>query len=298
MPQAVASGLVYGSIYALIAQGYYVTFSTTHTLNFAQGDFLMFGGMLAFTIFGALALSGAPLFVSLLASLAVIPLVMLVMGVLVERVAIRPLRGAFSLGWILSTVGVSVILRNVVEVVWGREPKPVPSVFGENAVRVDVGLFQFGVLPQEIFILVASLGCMAAVLFFLKRSLLGKAMAAVALNPSAAGLMGINVRSVVVLSYIISSVLAGVAGLLVVPVLHAYSTMGQLPGLKAFGVAIIGGLGNPFGILIAGLLLGVFEFVVAIFNASLRDAVTFFLLIVILAWRPLGLFERQRPEKV
>jgi branched-chain amino acid transport system permease protein len=298
LPQAVASGLVYGSIYALIAQGYYVTFSTTQTLNFAQGDFLMVGGMLAFTVFGALLLSGAPLVVALLAALAVIPLVLALMGTIVERVAVRPLRRAFSLGWILSTVGVAVVLRNTVEVVWGREPKPVPSVFGENAIRVDAGLFQFGVLPQEVFILIASLATMAVVLVFLKRSLLGKAMAAVALNASAAGLMGINVRAMVVLAYVISSILAGLAGVLVVPVLHAYSLMGVLPGLKAFAVAIIGGLGNPFGILLAGLLLGVIEFIVAIFNASLRDAVTFFLLIVILAWRPLGLFEKPSMEKV
>jgi branched-chain amino acid transport system permease protein len=298
LPQAIASGLVYGSIYALIAQGYYVTFSTTQTLNFAQGDFLMLGGMLAFTVFGLLLLVGAPLILALVAALAIIPLVLALMGTVVERVAVRPLRGAFSLGWILSTVGVAVILRNAGEVIWGNEQKAVPSVFGDNAIRVDVGLFQFGILPQEIFILVASLLAMAAVLLFLKRSLLGKAMAAVALNAPAASLMGIDVRSMVILAYVISSVLAGLAGLLVVPVLHAYSLMGVLPGLKAFAVAIIGGLGNPFGILIAGLLLGVIEFVVAIFNASLRDAVTFFLLIVILAWRPLGLFEKPRVEKV
>ena len=298
LPQAVASGLVYGSIYALIAQGYYVTFSTTQTLNFAQGDFLMMGGMLAFTVFGVLLVTGAPLVVALLAALAVIPLALALLGTLVERVAVRPLRRAFSLGWILSTVGVAVVLRNTVEVVWGREPKPVPSVFGENAVRVNLGLFQFGVLPQEVFILAASLATMGVVLVFLKRSLLGKAMAAVALNSSAAGLMGINVRAMVVLAYIISSILAGLAGVLVVPVLHAYSLMGVLPGLKAFAVAIIGGLGNPFGILLAGLLLGIIEFIVAIFNASLRDAVTFFLLIVILAWRPLGLFEKPSKEKV
>jgi branched-chain amino acid transport system permease protein len=298
LPQAIASGLVYGSIYALIAQGYYVTFSTTQTLNFAQGDFLMIGGMLAFTIFGALALTGAPLVVALVAALAVIPAVLALMGILVERVAVRPLRRAFSLGWILSTVGVAVILRNLAEVIWGREPKPVPSVFGETALRIDLGLFQFGILPQEVFILLASLAIIGAVLVFLKRSLLGKAMAAVALNPGAAGLMGINVRAMVVLAYVISSILAGIAGLLVVPVLHAYSLMGVLPGLKAFAVAIIGGLGNPFGILIAGLLLGIIEFIVAIFNASLRDAVTFFLLIVILAWRPLGLFEKPSREKV
>jgi len=298
LPQAVVSGLVYGSIYALIAQGYYVTFSTTQTLNFAQGDFLMIGGMLGFTVFGVLAFNGVPLVLALVAGLAVIPLTLSVMGALVERVAVRPLRRAFSLGWILSTVGVAVILRNAAEVIWGREPKPVPSVFGENAIRVDLGLFQFGILPQEVFILVAALAMITGVLFFLKRSLLGKSMSAVALNAPAAGLMGINVRAMVVLAYVIASALAGVAGLLVVPVLHAYSLMGVLPGLKAFAVAIIGGLGNPFGILIAGLLLGIIEFVVAIFNASLRDAVTFFLLIVILAWRPLGLFEKPSTEKV
>jgi branched-chain amino acid transport system permease protein len=298
LPQAIASGLVYGSIYALIAQGYYVTFSTTQTLNFAQGDFLMIGGMLAFTAFSVLLAAGVPLIVALIAALAVIPLVLAGMGAVVERVAVKPLRRAFSLGWILSTVGVAVILRNTSEVIWGREQKAVPSVFGDNAIRVDLGAFQFGILPQEIFILVASMAAMAGVLFFLKRSLLGKAMAAVALNPGAAGLMGINVRFVVVLAYVISSILAGLAGLLVAPVLFAHALMGVLPGLKAFAVAIIGGLGNPFGILMAGLLLGVIEFVVAIFNASLRDAVTFFLLIVILAWKPLGLFERTSGEKV
>src|SRR5581483_11833449 len=298
LPQAVASGLVYGSIYALIAQGYYVTFSTTETLNFAQGDFLMLGGMLSFSIFGALALWGLPLGVALVAALLAIPLVLAVLGALVEQVAVRPLRRAFSLGWILSTVGVAVILRNAAEVLWGREQKPVPSVFGDAALRAELGPLSFGILPQELFILAASLLAMAAVLVFLKRSLLGKAIAAVAFNPGAAGLMGINVRLMVVLAYVISSVLAGLAGLLVAPVLFAHALMGVLPGLKAFAVAIIGGLGNPFGILDAGLLLGVIQFTVAVFNASLRDAVTFALLIVVLAWKPQGLFQPATREKV
>src|SRR5438045_941492 len=158
LPQAIASGLVYGSIYALIAQGYYVTFSTTQTLNFAQGDFLMLGGMLAFTVFGGLAIVGLPVWLALLAAIAVIPVLLAVMGTLVERVAVRPLRRAFSLGWILSTVGVAVILRNAAEVIWGREQKHVASVFGDNALRIDAGIFQLGILPQEIFILVGSLG--------------------------------------------------------------------------------------------------------------------------------------------
>src|SRR2546425_8156977 len=140
LPQAVASGLVYGSIYALIAQGYYVTFSTTQTLNFAQGDFLMMGGMLAFTVFGVLLASGAPLVVALLAALAVIPLILALMGTLVERVAVRPLRGAFSLGWILSTVGVAGIFRKAGEGIWGIEQKSGPSLFGDNAIRNNTRL--------------------------------------------------------------------------------------------------------------------------------------------------------------
>src|SRR5207244_11229401 len=175
LPQAVASGLVYGSIYALIAQCYYVTFSTTQTLNFAQGDFLMIGGLLAFTVFGGLLMTGASLVVALLAALAIIPLILALMGTLVERVAVRPLRGAFSLGWILSTVGVAVILRNAGEVIWGIEQKPVPSVFGDNALRANAGLFQFGVLTHAVFILFGSLATMSALPVFLKRSLRGHA---------------------------------------------------------------------------------------------------------------------------
>ena len=114
-------------------------------------------------------------------------------------------------------MGVAVVLRNAAEVIWGRQQLAVPSVFGDNAVRINVGFFQFGILPQEVFILVASMAAMGMVLVFLKRSLFGKAMAAVALNPAAAGLMGINVRGVVILAYILSSVLAGLAGLLVAP---------------------------------------------------------------------------------
>ncbi len=298
LPQAILSGLVYGSIYALIAQGYYITFSTTDTLNFAQGDFLMIAAMLSFSVMGGLALSGAPLWLGFLAAVVTVAVILGVMGIVVERVAIRPLRGLLSFGWVLSTVGVGVILRQAAEIIWGREHMRVPSIFGDKAIRIDIGGVQAGILPQEIFILVASLGVMIATLLFLKRSRLGKAMAAVALNPSAAALMGINVRSIVILSYVLSSVFAGLAGILVAPVLFAHAHMGALPGLKAFAVGIIGGLGNPVGILIVGLALGMLEFIVAIFNASLRDAVTFLILIVILAWRPMGLFEISRREKV
>jgi branched-chain amino acid transport system permease protein len=229
-----------------------------------------------------------------LVALVAVVLLMAVMGVVVERVAIRPLRQLLSVGWILSTVGVSVILRQFAEIYWGREQKRVPSIFGDAPIFVGgVGIF-----PQEIFIILASLLTMAALLVFLKRSTFGKALQAVAFNPAAAGLMGINVRQMVIVAYIISSILAGIAGLLVAPIIPAHAEMGALLGLKAFAAAIIGGIENPIGILVVGLGLGIAELIAAAINASFRDAATFLILILLLAWRPQGLFRRVTAEKV
>jgi branched-chain amino acid transport system permease protein len=287
LPQAIVSGVALGSIYALIAQGYYVTFTTTETVNFAQGEFLMVG---ALTSFSLMVLYGVNFLVALVAVVAL----MSVMGIVLERVAIRPLRQLLSVGWILSTVGVSVILRQFAEIYWGREQKRVPSIFGDAPIFIG----GTGIFPQEIFIILASLLTMAGLFFFLKRSTFGKALQAVAFNPSAAGLMGINVRQMIVVAYVISSILAGIAGMLVAPIIFAHSEMGAILGLKAFAAAIIGGIGNPVGILVVGLGLGITEFIVAGFNASYRDAATFFILILILAWRPQGLFQRITAEKV
>jgi branched-chain amino acid transport system permease protein len=287
LPQALVSGVALGSVYALIAQGYYVTFTTTETLNFAQGEFLMVGALTSFTL---MVLAGVPFLVALV----VVVLLMAVMGILVERVAIRPLRQLLSVGWILSTVGVSVILRQFAEIYWGREQRRVPSIFGDTPIFVG----GIGIFPQEIFVILASLATMAGLLVFLKRSTFGKALQAVAFNPAAAGLMGINGRQMVVVAYVISSILAGIAGMLIAPIIFAHAEMGALLGLKAFAAAIIGGIENPVGILIVGIGLGVAEFIVAGYNASFRDAATFLILILILAWRPQGLFQRVTAEKV
>jgi branched-chain amino acid transport system permease protein len=287
LPQAIVSGVALGSVYALIAQGYYVTYTTTETVNFAQGEFLMVGALTSYTL---LVLNG----VNFLVALVVVVLLMALMGIVLERVAIRPLRQMLSVGWILSTVGVSVILRQFAEIYWGREQKRVPSIFGDTPIYIG----GTGIFPQEIFVIVASLLTMAALLVFLKRSTFGKALQAVAFNPSAAGLMGINVRQMVVVAYVISSILAGIAGMLVAPIIFAHAEMGALLGLKAFAAAIIGGLENPIGILVVGIGLGITEFVAAGINASFRDAATFLILILLLAWRPQGLFQRVTAEKV
>ena len=287
LPQAVLSGVALGSVYALIAQGFYVTFTTTETVNFAQGEFLMVGALTSYTL---LVLNG----VNFLVALVVVVALMAVMGVVVERVAIRPLRQLLSVGWILSTVGVSVILRQFAEIYWGREQRRVPSIFGDTPIFIG----GTGIFPQEAFVILASLLTMAALLFFLKRSTFGKALQALAFNPAAAGLMGINVRQMVVVAYIISSILAGIAGMLVAPIIFAHAEMGALLGLKAFAAAIIGGIENPIGILLVGIGLGIAEFIAAGINASFRDAATFLILILLLAWRPQGLFQRVTAEKV
>src|SRR4051794_12359228 len=287
LPQAIVSGVALGSVYALIAQGYYVTFTTTETVNFAQGEFLMVGALTSFTL---LVLNG----VNFVVALIVVMLLMAAMGMAVERVAIRPLRQLSSVGWVLSTVGVSVILRQFAEIYWGREQKRVPSIFGDTPITLgNVGIF-----PQEIFIILASLLTMALLLVFLKRSTFGKALQAVAFNPATAGLMGINVRQMIVVAYVISSILAGIAGMLVAPIIFAHAEMGALLGLKAFAAAIIGGIENPIGILAVGIGLGIAEFIAAGINASFRDAATFLILILLLAWRPQGLFRRVTAEKV
>ncbi len=300
-PRAILSGVALGAIYALIAQGFYVTHTTTNTLNFAQGEFVMVGAMLSYSLI-VVGLGGVfptltslmPPVAALIVTVVIVMIVEVILGIVLERIAIRPLRHLLSVGWILSTVGVSIIFRNGAEILWGREQRNVASVFG-NAPLQFAGA---GIRPQEIFTLFVSAAIMVLLFLFLKRTILGKTLSAVALNPGAAGLMGIDVRGMTVLSYVISSMLAGVAGVLVAPTVFAYPTMGELLGLKAFAAAIVGGLENPVGILVAGLGLGIVEQFIQTLNPTLRDAVTFFILILILAWRPLGLFERVSVEKV
>lgn len=291
--QAVLNGLIYGSLYAIIAQGYYITFVTTNTLNFAQGDFVMVGALTGVSIFGSLAASGVPVWLSFLAAaLAVLALVGL-MGWGVEQAAIRPLKGFHSIGWILSTVGLAMITRNAAMLIWGRDVISAKSPFGNQV--IDLGIVR--ILPHELFVLGGAAVLMVLLYVFLKKSYFGKALEAVAFNSSAASLMGINPRRMASVAYIISGALAGVGGLMIGPLVTPGAFIGVALGLKAFAVAIIGGLDNPKGILIGGLLLGVMENVFALYSTSLKDAASFILIIAILAVMPQGLFGKRYKEK-
>jgi len=284
--QAVISGLVLGSIYALIAQGYYVTYITTNTLNFGQGDFLMLGAMVGLT----LVMAGLPWWAALLAGVAAAALA----GAVLERMAIRPLRHLLSVGWILSTVAVSMIVRNVALLRWGRNPMAFPSPFGSGVIRLTE---RVGVLPHEVFVAAASLVTMALLFLFLRRTLLGKALAAVAWNRDAASLMGINPVRMSVFAFVLSSALAGLGGVLVGPITQTSFTMGLTLGLRAFAAAIVGGLEHPGGILVGGLLIGVAEQVTAVIQPDLKDMTPFLLILLLLVVSPSGIFGRRLKEK-
>lgn len=286
--QALVSGLSIGSVYALIAQGYYVTYVTTGALNFGQGEFLMVGALFGLTCYVTLGLPYA---------LAVAGAVVLVgaMGAGLERVAIRPtLRHALSLSWVLSTVAVSIILKNAAVQIWGPEQMKFPSPFGDTVIQLGPA----GIFPQELFIIFGAIGTVLLVQFFLKRAVLGKALTAVAHNRNAAAVMGINVQRMIVLAFVLSSALAGVGGVLISPITFAWAYMGTVPGIKAFAAAIFGGLENPIGILVGGLVVGVLEQFFGIVDSNLKEGITFLFILLILAVRPTGLMGKKEIEKV
>jgi len=286
--QAVVSGLSVGSIYALIAQGYYITYITTGALNFGQGEFLMIGALVGLTSYVTL---GLPYAVAAGISVAVVGM----LGIGLERVAIRPvMRHALSLSWVLSTVAVSIILKNAAMNIWGPEQIKFPSPLGDEPVRIGPA----GVFPQELLVIAVALGAVFAVQVFLRRAVLGKALLAVAHNRNAAAVMGIDVGRMVVLAFVLSSALAGIGGILVAPITFAWAYMGTVPGIKAFAAAIFGGLENPIGILIGGLVIGLMEQLFGIVNSNLKEGITFLFILLILAVRPRGLMGRKDIEKV
>jgi len=286
--QALVSGLSVGSVYALIAEGYYITFITTGALNFGQGEFLMVGALFGLTCYMTL---GLPYAVAVAGAVVLVGL----MGVGLERVAIRPvLRHALSLSWVLSTVAVSIILKNAAVQLWGPEQIKFPSPFGDVVIHVGSA----GIFPQELFIIVAATGTVLLVQFFLRRAVLGKALTAVAHNRNAAAVMGINVQRMIVLAFVLSSALAGLGGILIAPITFAWAYMGTVPGIKAFAAAIFGGLENPIGILIGGLVIGLLEQFFGVINSNLKEGVTFLFILLILALRPTGLMGKREIEKV
>jgi len=277
--QLLVSGLALGSMYALVALGYHMTWATSRTMNFSQGHVLMLGAVVAW---GVHVGAGWPLAVAVVAALAGCG----VFGVLVERLAVRPFFRAGSPLWLLSTIALGIILENVALLTFGKDARAFPSALALRPMFV----LGAGVYPQELLLPVVGLALMAGTQLFYHRTPYGRQLKAVAWDAEAAALMGVDVPRAVAVAYTVSAILAGVAGVLLAPLLNVSATMGTLIGLKAFAVAIIGGLTSAGGIVVAGLAYGVIEAGVAGYASSgAREIVGFALVIAMLIVRPWGL---------
>jgi len=301
--QALLSGLAVGSSYALVALGFSVTFTTTKTLNFSHGEFVSAGAFIGMSVL-FLAV-GKPLtstsfggvqpdaMIQLLALLAAL-VVMGVLGWLLFVLGVRPFASRPGMAWVMSTLGFGVILQSIGLAIWGPKPVVVPSPVGDDVIR----MFGIGVRPQELLMLAVSLVVMVIFDHVMRKTMVGKAMRAVAQNPSVASLMGVNVNLMMIGAFVVSSALAGLSGFMLAPIAQASLFMGLAVGLKGFSAAMIGGLNNARGCVIGGFLLGVLESFVNLWSAQWREVAIFALVILVLAIRPNGLFGSNMVEKL
>ncbi len=297
------SGISLGSIYAIIALGYTMVYGIAKMLNFAHGDVIMVG---AYICFFAASSFGLPPALGILAAIAVCT----VLGMVVERLAYKPLRQAPSLAVLITAIGVSYFLQNSALLLWSSTPKMFPAFFvlketaadGKETVRNSLQLFD-GRLTISFVTIVTIVTClviMAGLTMFISHTKMGKAMRACSEDKGAAQLMGINVDGTISMTFAIGSGLAAVAGVLLC---SAYPTLvpttGSMPGIKAFTAAVFGGIGSIPGAFLGGLLLGVIEtFAKAYISMQLSDAIVFAVLIIVLLVKPAGLLGRQIREKV
>jgi len=285
---AIISGLALGSMYGLLALGFYMTYAVSSTVNFAQGSSMMLGAVLAYTF---AVTFGWPFIPAALIALAGCALY----GVLVERLAVRPFARRGSNSWLMATVALGILADNTVLFTFGKEPRGFTLAWAQGSVQ----LAGINVSVLQIAIPVVGLALAALLHFFSRNTRQGKAMLAVVQNSDAARLMGIDVSRAVSLAYAGSTLLAGVAGIMIAPLFNVHSDMGTVFGLKAFAVAILGGIASAWGVMLAGLLFGLTEaLITALLGSAYTQLLSFALVIVALALMPNGLFGRAGVNKV
>jgi branched-chain amino acid transport system permease protein len=285
---ALISGLGLGSMYGLLALGFYITYSVSSTVNFAQGSSMMLGAVFAYTFAVTL---GWPMLPAAAAALALCALY----GVIVELVAVRPFARRGSNAWLMATVALGILADNTVLFTFGKEPRG--FVMAWAGASFNVGGLNVPLL--QILIPVVGIGLAAGLHLFSTRTRWGKAMLAVVQNRDAARLMGINVPAAIVVAYAASTLFAGAAGILIAPLFNVHSDMGTLFGLKAFAVAILGGITSAWGVMAAGLIFGITEAMITAFlGSAYTQILSFTLVIVALALMPNGLFGRAEVKKV
>ncbi len=285
--QFLFSGITVGATYALAALGFTLIYNASHVINFAQGEFIMLGGMLAVFF----TMSGLPLPVALALAIAVPAIV----GVLVEKLAIEPVKGAETVTLIIITIGASLVIRGLVQVWLGKGTHSLPAFSGD----APIAILGATLLPQSLWVLGVTAVVVVALWYFFNRTLQGKAMLATAYNRTAAELVGINTGWVLFMSFAMSAALGALGGILVTPITLTSYDVGIMLGLKGFVAAVVGGLGNGLGAVVGGLLVGVLEAMGAGYlSSSYKDAIPFVLILLILFFMPRGLFGGKSTDRV
>ena len=285
--QFVAGGLTAGAVYALVALGFSIVYNASHAINFAQGEFLMIGGMSAVSLVAA----GVPR--ALAVPLAVVGAA--IVGVLVERIAVEPSRDAGVVTLIIGTIGVSLVLRGLAQIAWDKRIHVLPAFTAGDPIR----LWGATVVPQSLWIVGATALAVLALGWFFERTLFGKAMRACAMNPLAARLVGIDTRSVMRVSFGLAGLLGALGGVLTAPITFTSYDVGIMLGMKGFAAAMLGGLGSFAGAVAGGLALGLVEGLGAGFvSSAYKDVIAFLVILGVLFLMPGGMFGARRSDRV
>ncbi|MFZ5558351.1 MAG: branched-chain amino acid ABC transporter permease [Pseudomonadota bacterium] len=301
--QQLVNGLILGSIYAIVALGYTMVYGIIGLINFAHGDIVMVGALVALTITSLLAAAGLPApAVLLLATLGAMAVCM-TLGVSIERVAYRPLRNAPRLAPLITAIGMSILLQYTAALIWGKQYIPMPEIITPTTFEVGGA----HVTDLQVFIFLLAVALMAALLWFIKNTRLGKAMRATEQNREVAGLMGVNVNTIIAVTFLIGSGLGAIAGVLVVLYYGlGHYFMGFMLGLKAFTAAVLGGIGRVNGAMLGGLLLGIIEAMASgyigdltggVLGSNYRDVFAFLVLVLVLVLKPSGLVGGPQSER-
>lgn len=301
--QQIINGLVLGSIYALVALGYTMVYGILGLINFAHGDLVMIGALVALTVMQALFGSAVPASAAIVCATLAAMLICMMLGISIERIAYRPLRRAPRLAPLITAIGVSILIQYTAALVWSKQYIALPEIFKPTQFTIVGASFT----DLQLFIFVLACGLMAALLWFIKHTRLGKAMRATEQNADVAGLMGVDTNRIVALTFLLGSALGAIAGVMVVlyyGIGHYY--MGFILGLKAFTAAVLGGIGKVHGAMLGGLLLGLIESLASgyigdltggILGSNYRDIFAFLVLVVVLVFRPTGLVGETSGER-
>jgi len=280
--QYIFTGLTIGSIYAMVGLGFNIIYNATDIINFAQGEFVMFGGLVMVSLTAHFKI---PLLLAFFLTIIVVATI----GILLERLAVNPLSDPSIITLIIITIGASIVFKGLAMLIWGKDTYILPAFSGETPINVGGAV----IIPQSLWVLGISLFVVLLLAFFFEKTLVGKAMRACAINRKAASLMGINVKRMIMFSFALSAMLGAVGGIIITPISLMDYQRGTMLAIKGFAAAILGGLGSQMGAVMAGFIIGILESLGAGFISSgYKDVIALVVLLSVLFFKPTGLFGR------